>query len=49
MILGLELAYEAGARDLEVFTDSQLVALQIEGTYETREKTMTSYRGIIKN
>ncbi|KAL2231127.1 UNVERIFIED_CONTAM: hypothetical protein Sindi_1707100 [Sesamum indicum] len=28
--------------------DSQLVALQIEGTYETREKTMTSYREIVK-
>ncbi|KAL2250070.1 UNVERIFIED_CONTAM: hypothetical protein Sindi_2480700 [Sesamum indicum] len=48
LIQGLELAYEAGARDLEVFKDSQLVALQIEGTYETREKTMTSYRDIVK-
>ncbi|XP_011071463.1 uncharacterized protein LOC105156901 [Sesamum indicum] len=38
LILGLELAHEAGARDLEVFTDSQLIALQIEGTYETRER-----------
>ncbi|KAL2228389.1 UNVERIFIED_CONTAM: Retrovirus-related Pol polyprotein from transposon opus [Sesamum indicum] len=47
LILGLELAYEAGARDLEVFTDSQLIALQIEGTYETREKTMTSYKEIV--
>ncbi|KAL2226322.1 UNVERIFIED_CONTAM: hypothetical protein Sindi_1990900 [Sesamum indicum] len=49
LILGLELTYEAGARDVEVFTDSQLVALQIEGTYETREKMMTSYTGIVKN
>ncbi|XP_011100846.1 uncharacterized protein LOC105178958 [Sesamum indicum] len=48
LIQGLEHAYEAGARDLEVFTYSQLVALQIEGTYETREKTMTSYRDIVK-
>ncbi|KAL2249877.1 UNVERIFIED_CONTAM: Retrovirus-related Pol polyprotein from transposon [Sesamum indicum] len=48
LILGLELAHEAGARDLEVFTDSQLIALQIEGTYETREKTMTSYKEIVK-
>ncbi|KAL2230531.1 UNVERIFIED_CONTAM: Ribonuclease HI [Sesamum indicum] len=49
LILGLELTYEVGARDLEVFTDSQLVALQIKGMYETREKTMTSYRDIVKN
>ncbi|KAL2232807.1 UNVERIFIED_CONTAM: Ribonuclease HI [Sesamum indicum] len=48
LILGLELAHEAGARDLEVFMDSQLIALQIEGTYETREKTITSYREIVK-
>ncbi|XP_020551707.1 uncharacterized protein LOC110012430 [Sesamum indicum] len=46
LILGLELAFQAGAQDLEVFTDSQLIALQIEGTYETREKTMTSYKEI---
>ncbi|XP_011069634.1 uncharacterized protein LOC105155457 [Sesamum indicum] len=43
LILGLELALEAGAQILEVFTDSQLVAMQIEGTYETREKSMGAY------
>ncbi|KAL2226659.1 UNVERIFIED_CONTAM: Retrovirus-related Pol polyprotein from transposon gypsy [Sesamum indicum] len=48
LILGLELTYEAGARDLKVFTDSQLIALQIEGTYETREMTMTSYKEIVQ-
>ncbi|KAL2243570.1 UNVERIFIED_CONTAM: hypothetical protein Sindi_0475000 [Sesamum indicum] len=41
LILGLQLAHEAGARKLEVFTHSQLVALQMEGTYETRDRTMT--------
>ncbi|KAL2252683.1 UNVERIFIED_CONTAM: Retrovirus-related Pol polyprotein from transposon opus [Sesamum indicum] len=46
LVLGLELAFQAGAQDLEVFTDSQLIALQIEGTYETREKTMTAYKEI---
>ncbi|XP_011071449.1 uncharacterized protein LOC105156892 [Sesamum indicum] len=43
LIMGLELAFEAGARDLEVYTNSQLVALQIEGTYETKEKNMILY------
>ncbi|KAL2241045.1 UNVERIFIED_CONTAM: Retrovirus-related Pol polyprotein from transposon [Sesamum indicum] len=43
LVLGLELAFEAGAQVLEVFTDSQLVAMQIEGTYETREKSMMEY------
>ncbi|KAL2253357.1 UNVERIFIED_CONTAM: Retrovirus-related Pol polyprotein from transposon [Sesamum indicum] len=46
LVLGLELAFQAGAQDLEVFTDSQLIALQIEGAYETREKTMTAYKEI---
>ncbi|KAL2237799.1 UNVERIFIED_CONTAM: Ribonuclease HI [Sesamum indicum] len=48
LILGLELAHDAGARDLEVFTDSQLIALQIEGTYETRERTMSSYKEVVQ-
>ncbi|KAL2240909.1 UNVERIFIED_CONTAM: hypothetical protein Sindi_0732100 [Sesamum indicum] len=48
LILGLELAYEAGARNLEVFMDSQLVVKQIEGTYEIRESEMTSYRKAAK-
>ncbi|KAL2250014.1 UNVERIFIED_CONTAM: Retrovirus-related Pol polyprotein from transposon opus [Sesamum indicum] len=43
LIMGLELSLEAGARDLKVFTDSQLVALQIEGTYETKEERMILY------
>ncbi|KAL0288859.1 UNVERIFIED_CONTAM: hypothetical protein Sangu_2638300 [Sesamum angustifolium] len=37
LILGLELAEEAGARELDVYTDLQLMAMQIEGVSETRE------------
>ncbi|KAL2230317.1 UNVERIFIED_CONTAM: Retrovirus-related Pol polyprotein from transposon [Sesamum indicum] len=44
LILGLELAYEAGARNLEAYTDSQLVAMQIEGMYEAKEKSMIAYK-----
>ncbi|XP_011081442.1 uncharacterized protein LOC105164489 [Sesamum indicum] len=43
LILGLELVYEAGAKILELYTDSQLIAMQIEGSYETKEKSMTMY------
>ncbi|KAL2238352.1 UNVERIFIED_CONTAM: Transposon Ty3-G Gag-Pol polyprotein [Sesamum indicum] len=43
LILGLELAHEAGARNLEVYTDSQLVAMQVEGRYEAKERTMVLY------
>ncbi|KAL2253433.1 UNVERIFIED_CONTAM: hypothetical protein Sindi_0138000 [Sesamum indicum] len=44
LILGLELAYEAGARSLEAYTDSQLVTMQIKGMYEAREKSMIAYK-----
>ncbi|KAL2227192.1 UNVERIFIED_CONTAM: Retrovirus-related Pol polyprotein from transposon [Sesamum indicum] len=43
LILGLELAHEAGAKTLDVYTDSQLVAMQVEGRYEAKERTMTLY------
>ncbi|KAL0420545.1 UNVERIFIED_CONTAM: hypothetical protein Slati_3077400 [Sesamum latifolium] len=43
LILGLQLPLEAGAKELNVCTDSQLVAMQIEGAYETRERTMMQY------
>ncbi|KAL2236241.1 UNVERIFIED_CONTAM: Retrovirus-related Pol polyprotein from transposon opus [Sesamum indicum] len=43
LVLGLEFAFEAGAQVLEVYTDSQVVAMQIEGMYETRKKSMTEY------
>ncbi|KAL0427411.1 UNVERIFIED_CONTAM: Retrovirus-related Pol polyprotein from transposon gypsy [Sesamum latifolium] len=48
LILGLQLAYEAGARELDVCTDSQLVAMQVEGTYETKERTMMQYLAKVK-
>ncbi|KAL2235347.1 UNVERIFIED_CONTAM: Retrovirus-related Pol polyprotein from transposon, partial [Sesamum indicum] len=48
LILGLQLAHEVGARKLEVFTGSQLVALQMKGMYETRDRIKTSYREIPK-
>ncbi|KAL0445349.1 UNVERIFIED_CONTAM: hypothetical protein Slati_2257600 [Sesamum latifolium] len=48
LLLGLQLAYEAGARELDVCTDSQLVAMQIKGAYETRERTMMQYLAKVK-
>ncbi|KAL0383201.1 UNVERIFIED_CONTAM: hypothetical protein Scaly_0607400 [Sesamum calycinum] len=37
LLIGLQAAREGGVRNLDVYTDSQLVAMQIEGSYETRE------------
>ncbi len=38
VLLGLELAQEVGARDVEVVNDSQLVARQIGGEYKVKNK-----------
>ncbi|KAL0413090.1 UNVERIFIED_CONTAM: hypothetical protein Sradi_1510700 [Sesamum radiatum] len=48
MVLGLQLAIEAGVREVNVCTDSQLVAMQVEGSYETREQTMVQYLKKVK-
>ncbi|KAL0387886.1 UNVERIFIED_CONTAM: hypothetical protein Sradi_2670400, partial [Sesamum radiatum] len=42
-IIGLEMALEAGVMQLDIYTDSQLVAMQIEGSDETREWLMMRY------
>ncbi|KAL0451562.1 UNVERIFIED_CONTAM: Retrovirus-related Pol polyprotein from transposon gypsy [Sesamum latifolium] len=48
LVLGLQLASEAGIKELNVCTDSQLVAMQVERNYETRERTMVQYLGKVK-
>ncbi|KAL0373856.1 UNVERIFIED_CONTAM: Gag-Pol polyprotein [Sesamum radiatum] len=48
MVLGLQLAIEVGVREINVCTDSQLVAMQVEGSYETREQTMVQYLKKVK-
>lgn len=45
LLAGLELANEIGVRKLEVFTDSQLVANQLKGTFEIKEKICKSTTG----
>ncbi|KAL2251292.1 UNVERIFIED_CONTAM: Retrovirus-related Pol polyprotein from transposon gypsy [Sesamum indicum] len=40
--LGLQ-ALDGGIRQLDMYTDSQLVAMQVHGTYEMREWSMTQY------
>ncbi|KAJ8470571.1 hypothetical protein OPV22_024914 [Ensete ventricosum] len=43
LLFGLKVAAELGAEDIEIFTDSQLVAGQVNGTFETREAAMIKY------
>ncbi|RZR92957.1 hypothetical protein BHM03_00021343 [Ensete ventricosum] len=43
LLFSLKVAVELGAEDIEIFTDSQLVAGQVNGEFETREATMIKY------
>ncbi|KAJ8499563.1 hypothetical protein OPV22_010115 [Ensete ventricosum] len=43
LLFGLKVAAELGAEDIEIFTDSQLVASQVNGEFETREAAMIKY------
>ncbi|XP_073138783.1 uncharacterized protein [Henckelia pumila] len=48
IISGLKLAREAGARHVIVYSDSQLVVQQVQGTFSIREKRLQEYVGLIK-
>ncbi|XP_011069647.1 uncharacterized protein LOC105155469 [Sesamum indicum] len=48
LIQGLQTAIDGGIRQVDVYTDSQLVAMQVQGTYETREWSMTQYQARVK-
>ncbi|KAL0427473.1 UNVERIFIED_CONTAM: Ribonuclease HI [Sesamum latifolium] len=43
LIQGLQIAWDGGVKELDVYTDSQLVEMQVEGLYETREWSMVQY------
>ncbi|XP_057250131.1 uncharacterized protein LOC130591205 [Beta vulgaris subsp. vulgaris] len=48
-LAGLSLSIAAGARNVIMITDSQLISSQIEGTYEAREPVMQKYLQLVKN
>ncbi|KAJ8467305.1 hypothetical protein OPV22_029857 [Ensete ventricosum] len=43
LLFGLKVTAELGAEDIKIFTDSQLVAGQVNGTFETREAAIVKY------
>ncbi|KAL2246198.1 UNVERIFIED_CONTAM: Gag-Pol polyprotein [Sesamum indicum] len=48
LIQGLQTALDGGIRQVDGYTDSQLVAMQVQGTYETRKWSMTQYLARVK-
>ncbi|XP_016195553.1 uncharacterized protein LOC107636566 [Arachis ipaensis] len=43
LLTGLKLAKEVGAQRLTIFSDSQIVTLQIDGSYQAKDTTMKKY------
>ncbi|KAL0402684.1 UNVERIFIED_CONTAM: Ribonuclease HI [Sesamum latifolium] len=48
LVIGMRMAYEAGARHLLAYSDSQLIVKQVEGAYKAKEKNMIQYLQQIK-
>ncbi|GAU49235.1 hypothetical protein TSUD_183260 [Trifolium subterraneum] len=47
-LAGLRLAEDIGAEEIKIFTDSQLVASQVSGEYQTKEERLLEYLNLIK-
>ncbi|KAL0288726.1 UNVERIFIED_CONTAM: hypothetical protein Sradi_7090400 [Sesamum radiatum] len=48
LLAGIKLARAAGAKYLEVFSDSQLVVNQVKGDFEAKEKRIAQYLDLIR-
>ena len=49
LILGLNIFYEAGAKTLLVFSDSQLIVGQVNGEFEAKDDSMKMYLQKVKD
>ncbi|GAU50523.1 hypothetical protein TSUD_177730 [Trifolium subterraneum] len=47
-LAGLRLAEDLGAEEIKIFTDSQLVASQVAGEYQTKEERLLEYLNLIR-
>ncbi|GAU25844.1 hypothetical protein TSUD_31080 [Trifolium subterraneum] len=47
-LTGLRLADDMGAEEIKIYTDSQLVASQVSGEYQTKEERLLEYLNLIK-
>lgn len=49
LLLGIELARERGAREVELIGDSQLIARQVTGDYKVKQEGLRPlHRGVVK-
>ncbi|XP_058733115.1 uncharacterized protein LOC131604708 [Vicia villosa] len=48
LLVGLRLAYDLDAEEIEVFTDSQLVASHISGEYQVKSDYLAGYLSLVR-
>ena len=48
LLIGLRLAEDLGAREVQVFTDSQLVTSQVRGEYQAKNDSLIEYLNLVK-
>jgi len=48
LLLGIELAAELGAGELDLIGDSELIVRQVEGRYKVKDATMKELHGQVK-
>ncbi|XP_058746471.1 uncharacterized protein LOC131619385 [Vicia villosa] len=49
LLAGLRLAEDIGAREVKIYTDSQLVASHISGEYQAKNDVLAEYLTLVKN
>ena len=47
LLAGLRLAEDLGAREIQIFTDSQLVASQVQGEYQAKNNNLIEYLNLV--
>ena len=48
LLTGLRLAEDLGACKIQIFTDSQLIASQVQGGYQTKNNSLIKYLNLVK-
>ena len=48
LLAGLRLAEDLGAREIQIFTYSQLVASQVQGGYHAKDNNLIEYLNLVK-
>ena len=48
MLAGLRLPEDLGAREIHIFTDSQVVASQVQGGYQAKNNNLIEYLNLVR-